>query len=98
MHIAGSGIESGPDTAIERHISRTVAPTLSDREIEVMLAWILSDAKDDVCRTLYISIGTVNTHLARIRAKYDKAGRPAPTKATLLARALQDGYIALNDL
>lgn len=73
-------------------------PALSDREVEVMLAWILSDSKSDVCHKLFIAPGTINTHLSRIREKYHRAGRPAPTKATLLARALQDGYLCLDDL
>lgn len=74
------------------------APMLSGREIEVMLSWILNDSKSAVCQQLYISAGTVNTHLARIRDKYRCVGRPAPTKATLLARALQDGHLTLDQL
>ncbi|WP_433599313.1 response regulator transcription factor [Nocardia sp. CA-135953] len=73
-------------------------PSLSPREREVLRAWILSDSKTEVCQQLYISAGTVNTHLARIRDKYHAAGRPASTKAALLARALQDGHIGLNEL
>ncbi|MBV7703970.1 LuxR C-terminal-related transcriptional regulator [Nocardia nova] len=74
------------------------SPSLSSREIEVLLAWILSDTKSDVGRRLFIAPGTVNTHIGRIREKYSRAGRPAPTKAALLARALQDGYISLDDI
>ncbi|MFG3618045.1 LuxR C-terminal-related transcriptional regulator [Nocardia sp. NPDC047654] len=73
-------------------------PALSSREIEVLLAWIASDSKLEVSRRLYISLGTVNTHLARIRDKYAAVGRPAPTKAALVARALQDGLIDIEDL
>jgi hypothetical protein len=36
--------------------------------------------------------------LSRIRAKYSAVGRTAPTKAALLARALQDGFIDIDDL
>ncbi|MFF7942106.1 LuxR C-terminal-related transcriptional regulator [Nocardia gamkensis] len=73
-------------------------PALSSREIEVLLAWIASDSKLEVSRRLYISLGTVNTHLARIRDKYAAVGRPAPTKAALVARALQDELIDIEDL
>ncbi len=73
-------------------------PQLSAREVEVLLAWILGETKGEVCRILFIAPGTVNTHLARIREKYRAAGRPAPTKAALLARALQDGYLNLDDI
>ncbi|WP_433733974.1 LuxR C-terminal-related transcriptional regulator [Nocardia sp. CA-129566] len=73
-------------------------PALSSREIEVLLAWICSDSKVEVGRRLYISLGTVNTHLARIRDKYAAVGRPAPTKAALVSRALQDELIDLDQL
>ncbi|HEY5856013.1 MAG TPA: LuxR C-terminal-related transcriptional regulator [Aldersonia sp.] len=72
-------------------------PTLSHRECEVVLAWLRSDSKAVVAAHLFISIGTVNTHLARIRSKYAAVGRPAPTKAALFARALQDGLTELRD-
>ena len=73
-------------------------PTLSDREIEVLLAWFRCDTKANVGKGLYISLGTVNTHLARIRHKYECVGRLAPTKAALVARALQDGLIDVEEL
>ncbi|MFC6010788.1 LuxR C-terminal-related transcriptional regulator [Nocardia lasii] len=73
-------------------------PGLSPRELEVMLAWILSDSKHEVCQALYLAPGTVNTHLTRIRQKYCRVGRPAPTKAALLARALQDGHLQLDEI
>ncbi|WP_255327770.1 hypothetical protein [Nocardia sp. 348MFTsu5.1] len=40
----------------------------------------------------------MNTHVARIRDKYDAVGRPAASKSTLLARALQDGLITVEEL
>jgi DNA-binding CsgD family transcriptional regulator len=71
---------------------------LAPREKEVLLAWLLNDNKDDVARQLQISPTTVRTHLQRIRDKYAAAGRPATTKAALLARAIQDGLVDVNDL
>ena len=73
-------------------------PGLSDREVEVMLAWFHCDTKVNVGRELHISLGTVNTHLSRTRHKYESVGRAAPTKAALVARALQDGMIDVDDL
>jgi hypothetical protein len=40
----------------------------------------------------------VNTYLTRVRAKYASAGRAAPTKASLVARALQDGLVTIDEL
>jgi DNA-binding CsgD family transcriptional regulator len=73
-------------------------PELAPREREVLLAWILCDNKNDVASQLEISATTVRTHLQRIRDKYAAVGRAAPTKAALLARAIQDGLIDVNDL
>jgi DNA-binding NarL/FixJ family response regulator len=73
-------------------------PALAPREQQVLLAWIRCDNKDEVARQLEISPTTVRTHLQRIRDKYAAAGRPAPTKAALVARAIQDGLVDVNDL
>ncbi|MDY6808075.1 MAG: LuxR C-terminal-related transcriptional regulator [Actinomycetota bacterium] len=71
-------------------------PELSSREVEVLLAWLAAESKEEAAAALFISASTVSTHLARIRAKYSGVGRDAPTKAHLLARALQDGYTSLD--
>ncbi|WP_062214484.1 response regulator transcription factor [Streptomyces sp. NBRC 109706] len=73
-------------------------PTLSAREAEVLVEWFQSESKDLVGQRLGISPRTVNTHLERIRIKYAMNGRAAPTKAALLARAIQDGLVRLDDL
>ncbi len=73
-------------------------PDLAPREKEVLLAWIRTDSKDGVARQLHIAPTTVRTHLQRIRAKYAAVGRPATTKAALVARAIQDGLIDVDDL
>ncbi|MFH5208770.1 LuxR C-terminal-related transcriptional regulator [Antrihabitans spumae] len=74
-----------------------VRPVLSIREREVLMAWLAADSKLEAGRSLYIATGTMNTHIARIRTKYAAVGRPAPTKAALFARALQDGLTRLSD-
>lgn len=73
-------------------------PSLSSREIEVLLEWLRSDSKSAVATRLYVTESTVSTHLTRIRRKYDDVGRPASTKAALVARAVQDGLISLDEL
>ncbi|HPZ96027.1 MAG TPA: LuxR C-terminal-related transcriptional regulator [Mycobacterium sp.] len=71
---------------------------LSDREKEVLIAWFQTESKDEVGRRLFIAPTTVRTHLQRARAKYASIGRPAPTKSALLARAIEDGILTLQDL
>jgi two-component system, NarL family, nitrate/nitrite response regulator NarL len=73
-------------------------PLLSNRERQVLLAWLRCDSKTLVARELQITTRTVVTYVDRIRLKYAGVGRPAPTKAGLLARALQDGLVDLDDL
>lgn len=73
-------------------------PNLTVREIEVLISWFRCDSKPAVAASMFLSLGTVNTHLTRIRQKYAAVGRPAPTKASLVARALQDGLIDIDEL
>lgn len=73
-------------------------PILSPREQEVLLHWFRTESKQLVAAALFITPATVSTHLARVRTKYAAAGRPASTKAALVARALQDGLVTLDDL
>lgn len=73
-------------------------PALSAREAEVLVEWFQSESKDFVARRLGIAVSTVNSHLERIRIKYALIGREAPTKAALVARAIQDGLIGVDDL
>lgn len=49
------------------------------RELEILRLWLRSESKTVAASDLGISLGTINTHLIRIRAKYAAAGRPLPT-------------------
>jgi DNA-binding NarL/FixJ family response regulator len=73
-------------------------PGLSPQERRVLLAWLHTDNKDTVARHLHVAPSTIRTHLQRIRRRYELVGRPANSKAMLLARALQDGLLAVGDL
>lgn len=77
---------------------RNDRPALSPREQEVLLQWFRTESKSLVGTALNLSTHTVNTHLGRVRTKYAAIGRPAPTKAALVARALQDGLIGIDEL
>lgn len=79
----------------DRRVGR---PRLTDREQQVLLAWFQTESKDLVGQQLFISPSSVKTHLQRIRAKYAAVGRPATTKAALIARAVQDGTISIDEL
>lgn len=81
-----------------RQQASALNPGLTAREIAVLRSWLKSDSKPVASAELRISVGTVNTHITRIRGKYAAVGRRAPTKMSLLARALQDGIIRLDEL
>ena len=68
------------------------------REVQVLVEWFQSESKAKVAKSLGISERTVNTYLDRVRIKYANVGRPASTKAKLVARAVQDGLISLDEL
>jgi DNA-binding NarL/FixJ family response regulator len=73
-------------------------PNLAPREKEVLIAWFRTESKDIVADQLQIAPTTVRTHLQRVRAKYAAVGRPATTKAALVARAIQDGIVNVDDI
>ncbi|ORV39773.1 LuxR family transcriptional regulator [Mycolicibacter engbaekii] len=89
----------GPQMAKALASDQTSGRTnLSDREKEVLITWFQTESKELVASRLHIAPTTVRTHLQRARAKYAAVGRPAPTKAALLARAVEDGVLSLGDL
>lgn len=78
--------------------TRNDRPRLTPREREVLLLWFQCGSKDMVARKLGLSARTVAGYVDRVRIKYANAGRAAPTKAALVARAVQDGLVRLDDL
>lgn len=78
--------------------ARADRPQLSSREENVLIEWFQSESKELVAQRLGISVRTVNSYLDRVRIKYANVGRPARTKASLVARAIQDGLVDVDDL
>lgn len=88
-------------TALDRPSSirpSVIRPALSTREVEILRAWLLCDSKSEAAALLFVTAATVSTHIVRIREKYARVGRPAVTKTALLARALQDGVVSIDEL
>lgn len=59
--------------------------------------WLRHDSKKAAAREMYVTESTLSKHIERVRRKYDALGRPAPTKAAMLVRAIQDGLIRLDE-
>ncbi len=64
----------------------------------MLLSWFQSESKAAVSEKLGLAPGTVSTYLSRIRVKYELVGRTANSKAALVARAVQDGLVTLDEL
>lgn len=77
---------------------RVQTPALSARERIALLWWFQSMSKASVARRMGVSPHTVDMFIRRARAKYAKAGRPAPTKADMVVRAIEDGLIAAEEI
>jgi two-component system nitrate/nitrite response regulator NarL len=77
---------------------RSGRPVLSDKEREALLLWFQSMSKASVARRMKISEHTVKQYVDRARIKYARAGRPAATKAALLARAIEDGLVRAEEI
>jgi two-component system, NarL family, nitrate/nitrite response regulator NarL len=77
---------------------RPSAPRLSDRERMALAWWLRSMTKASVARRMGVSPHTVDMYIKRIRAKYAAVGYVLPTKADLLARALEDGLVGPEDV
>ena len=73
-------------------------PSLSEQERQALLLWFQGMSKASVARRMSISENTVRQYISRARAKYAATGRTAPSKDALLARAIEDGVITLDEI
>lgn len=69
------------------------AAGLSRQEQHVLELFARGVKAQTVASELGISIGTVDDYVRRIRAKYQRVGRPAHTKIDLYKRAVEDGIL-----
>jgi DNA-binding NarL/FixJ family response regulator len=68
-------------------------PALSDQEKRALQLYATGMPAKSVARRMAISEETVKQYLGRVRDKYARAGRAAPTKLELYYRAVEDGYL-----
>lgn len=78
--------------------TRPADPALSAQERQALLLWFQGMSKDSVGRRMSISENTVRQYINRARMKYAAAGRPAPSKDALLARAIEDQIITPGEV
>jgi DNA-binding NarL/FixJ family response regulator len=100
IHAAASNTPYTPPTlsGVFGTDDRPHRPRLSPRESQVLLEWFRCESKEMVAKRLNLTVHRVNACLERVRVKYANVGREAPTKAALVARAIQDGLIGADEL
>jgi two-component system, NarL family, nitrate/nitrite response regulator NarL len=68
-------------------------PALSQQETRALQLYATGMPMKSVARKMTISDETVKQYLGRVREKYARAGRAAPTKLELYYRAVEDGHL-----
>jgi DNA-binding NarL/FixJ family response regulator len=68
-------------------------PALSPQEARALELYATGMPMKSVARRMAISEETVKQYVSRVRKKYARADRPAPTKLELYHRAVEDGYL-----
>jgi DNA-binding NarL/FixJ family response regulator len=68
-------------------------PALSPQEARALELYATGMPMKLVARRMAISEETVKQYVSRVREKYARADRPAPTKLELYHRAVEDGYL-----
>jgi DNA-binding NarL/FixJ family response regulator len=68
-------------------------PILSQQETRVLQLYATGMPMKSVARKMAISEETAKQYLSRVRDKYGRAGRAAPTKLELYYRAVEDGHV-----
>ncbi|MFI2511530.1 helix-turn-helix transcriptional regulator [Streptomyces sp. NPDC018972] len=63
-----------------------------------MVPVLQSMSKASIARRMGVSVHTVDVYIRRARVKYAQVGRSAPTKADMLARAIEDGLVKPDNI
>jgi DNA-binding NarL/FixJ family response regulator len=68
-------------------------PVLSPQETRALRLYATGMPMKSVARRMALSEETVKQYVGRVRLKYSRAGRAAPTKIELYYRAVEDGHL-----
>ncbi len=70
-------------------------PALSPQEARALRLYATGMPMKSVARRMSLAEETAKQYVGRVREKYARAGRAAPTKIELYHRAVEDGYLPL---
>jgi DNA-binding NarL/FixJ family response regulator len=68
-------------------------PKLSDGERRALVLYADGRTTSEVAQAMNVQYETAKTYLRRVREKYGKVGRPTSSRADLIRRAAEDGYL-----
>src|SRR3954451_15105454 len=74
-------------------IPESARPRLSDGERQALVLYADGRTTSEVAHAMNVQYETAKTYLRRVREKYGKAGRPTSSRADLIRRAAEDGYL-----
>jgi DNA-binding NarL/FixJ family response regulator len=74
-------------------IPESARPRLSDGERQALVLYADGRTTSEVAQAMNVQYETAKTYLRRVREKYGKAGRPTSSRADLIRRAAEDGYL-----
>lgn len=70
-----------------------IVPKLSSGETDALGLYSSGLSLAEVAAKMDVQYETAKTYIRRVREKYSKAGRPAGTRAELMRRAAEDGFL-----
>ena len=71
---------------------------LTEREREILTAYVLGATLRETARRFFIAESTAREHYRRVRQRYLNAGRPVSNKAELLLALIADGWVRPEQL
>ncbi|MCI0157340.1 response regulator [Leifsonia shinshuensis] len=89
----GSGAEPKPAWRPRPTVPEASRPKLSDGERQALVLYADGRTTSEVARAMNVQYETAKTYLRRVREKYGKVGRPTSSRADLIRRAAEDGYL-----
>ena len=70
-----------------------IVPKLSVGETDALGLYSSGLSLAEVAEKMDVQYETAKTYIRRVREKYSKCGRPAGTRAELIRRAAEDGFL-----
>jgi DNA-binding NarL/FixJ family response regulator len=89
----GAAAEQKPVWRPRPAVPEASRPKLSDGERQALVLYADGRTTSEVARAMNVQYETAKTYLRRVREKYGKAGRPTSSRADLIRRAAEDGYL-----